>query len=161
MERKYLFNTDKIKYILNKKNNCECILCAIKDRDNDVKSLELFRTEKMIVTVNLYPFNVGHLMVFPARHIEDLLDLTEEEVLDLHKVVTKSLKILKEEFKPAGFNLGYNMGEESGASIAHLHLHIVPRYKNEVGFLDVLAGNRVVVIDPEEVFFRLKKSFLK
>ena len=65
--------------------------------------------------------------------------------------------IIREEYSPSGFNIGYNLGRGSGASIEHLHMHIVPRYENEVGFLDVLAGVRVVVVDPAEVMERLRK----
>lgn len=159
MERKYLFNIDKIKYITGDKPDVECILCAINDKNPDVKSLELFRTEHFIGTVNLYPFNIGHLMIFPKRHCTDISELTDEEGLDLHRMTVKSVKILKKEFNPAGFNIGYNMGDGSGGSIKHLHLHIVPRYINEIGFIDVLAGDRIIVQDPVVVMEKLKKHF--
>lgn len=158
--RRYLFNVDKIKYILGgKKPSVDCILCAIRDRNPDVCSLELLRTELSIVTVNLYPFNPGHLMVFPLRHCEDLSLLTKEEAADIHELTAKSIRILREEMNPSAFNIGYNMGRTGGGSIAHLHQHIVPRYENEVGFIDVLAGDRIAVVDPVEVMERLKKRF--
>ena len=156
----YLFNTEKIKYVTGEKPRVECILCAIRDRDPDVTLLEVARTELSIVTVNLYPFNHGHLMIFPLRHCIDICDLSDDEALDMHHLTTRSLAALKAEFSPVGFNLGYNMGVASGASIPHLHLHIVPRYHNEVGFIDVLAGDRVMVIDPVEMLQRIKKRFV-
>lgn len=157
--RSYLFNTEKLKYIMGQKPQVECILCAIRDRVPDVGSLELFRSKLSSVTVNLYPFNAGHLMVFPLRHCTDIADLSDEEGLDMHRLTAASVRILREEFSPAGFNIGFNMGKGSGASIAHLHEHIVPRYIDEIGFIDVLAGSRIVVVDPVEVMERLKAKF--
>jgi ATP adenylyltransferase len=159
MNRRYLFNTEKIKYIKGNKPRVECILCSIRDRNPDVSSLEIKRTEHSIVTVNLYPFNTGHLMVFPLKHYTDLSEMTDSEALDLHRLTAESIKILKEEFNPAGFNIGYNMGVVAGGSIEHIHQHIVPRYANEIGFIDVLAGDRIIVLDPCEVMERLKKKF--
>ena len=159
MERNYLFNTEKIKYVKGDKPAVECILCAIRDNDPLVKKLIIHSTEKFIIAVNLFPFNPGHLMIFPKRHICRINELTETEALELHKLSAKTITILDEEFKPSGYNIGYNIGEGSGASIAHLHQHIVPRYTNEVGFLDVLSGARVIVSDPVDTMERLKIKF--
>lgn len=137
----------------------DCILCAIRDGNPDVKSFEVARRDGFIISVNLYPFNPGHLMIFPARHVEDPGGLTDEEALSLHRLLAETLKILKSEFGPDGFNVGYNLGHGSGASIPHLHLHIIPRYNNEVGFTDVLAGTRLVVSDPVEIRDRIRQRF--
>jgi ATP adenylyltransferase len=157
--RQYLFNTEKLKYVTGDKPDVECILCAIRDHHPDVRSLELDRTGFAAVTVNLYPFNPGHLMIYPLRHCVSLLELTNEEAADIHRLTMKSLSILTEEFSPAGFNIGYNIGRVSGASIRHIHQHIVPRYENEVGFIDVLAGSRVMVVDPADAMERLAARF--
>jgi ATP adenylyltransferase len=155
----YLFNPEKIKYVTGCKPKVECILCSIRDKDPDVTLLEIARTAHSIVTVNLYPFNPGHLMIFPLKHCTDICELTNDEAVDIHQLTVRSVEALKSEFNPAGFNLGYNMGVSSGASIPHLHLHIVPRYHNEVGFIDVLAGDRVIVVDPVEIMRKIKKRF--
>lgn len=159
--RQYLFNTEKIKYILGEKPNVECILCEMVLKNPNVSSLVIYESELSIVTVNLYPFNPGHLMIFPKRHVTNYEDLADEESADIDKLLKKSAIILKEHFNPNGFNIGYNIGNCSGASISHLHAHIVPRYQNEVGFIDVLAGDRVVVVDPAEVLEMLKSNFIK
>jgi ATP adenylyltransferase len=158
--RNYLFNTDKLKYVKGDKPKVDCILCAIRDGNPDVVSYEVARRDSFIISVNLYPFNPGHLMIFPERHIENLLDLTDQEALSLHRLLSDTIEILKDEFAPEGFNVGYNLGRHSGASIPHLHLHVVPRYGNEVGFMDVLAGTRLVVADPIETRDRLRKRYL-
>ncbi len=157
--RTYLFNTEKINYVKGKKPDVDCILCAIRDKHPDVESLEITRTQNFIVTVNLYPFNPGHLMIFPARHVEDLQSLTDDEALELHSLVKRSISILNEEFSPHGYNVGYNLGKGSGASISHIHVHIVPRYENEIGFIDVIDGARVVVVDPVIVMQKLRERF--
>jgi ATP adenylyltransferase len=157
--RKYLFNTEKLKYVKDRAPGTGCILCGIRDRAPGVTVLEVRRTPTMMVAVNLYPFNPGHVMVFPLRHVEDTADLTTEEALALHGLTVEVIRALRLEFNPDGFNVGYNLGGGSGASIAHLHQHVVPRYANEVGFIDVLAGTRPMVVDPLEMMERLKKRF--
>ncbi|MCL1865718.1 MAG: HIT domain-containing protein [Spirochaetes bacterium] len=159
MEKSYLYNTEKIKYVKGDRPAVECILCAIRDNDPLVKNLIIHSTEKFIIAVNLFPFNPGHLMIFPKRHICQINELTNEEAVELHELLAKTITILDEEFKPSGYNVGYNIGEGSGASIPHLHQHIVPRYPNEVGFLDVLSGTRVIVNNPVDTMERLKKKF--
>lgn len=157
----YLFNFEKQKYVKGDKPRVGCILCAIRDRDPRVAVLDVHRSERMILSLNLYPFNPGHLMMFPARHVASYGELTDDEALDIHRLTARAISVLKEEFNPTGFNIGYNLGENSGASIPHVHLHIVPRYGNEVGFLDVLAGARVWVADPQESLRRLRDLFAK
>jgi ATP adenylyltransferase len=157
--RNHLFNTDKLSYVKGVKPRVECILCAIRDGNPDVQSFEVARRDGFIISVNLYPFNPGHLMIFPERHIENLRDLSDDEAVKYHRLLADTIDILTDEFGPDGFNVGYNLGHSSGASIPHLHLHVVPRYNNEVGFMDVLAGTRLVVADPAETRDRLRKRF--
>lgn len=159
MERSYLFNTEKINYVKGDKPSVECILCALRDNDPLVKNLNVHTTEKFIIAVNLFPFNPGHVMIFPKRHICRIGELTESEAAEMHILLVQTIAIIDEEFNPSGYNIGYNLGEGSGASISHIHQHIVPRYKNEVGFLDVLSGTRVIVSNPLDVMERLKNKF--
>ncbi len=157
--RDHLFNTEKIRYARGEKPAVDCILCAIRDGSPEVTSLEVYRNDSFIISVNLYPFNPGHLMIFPVRHITGPGEFSENEALELHRLTARAIDILSDEFSPSGFNVGYNIGKGSGASIDHIHQHIVPRYENEVGFLDVLAGTRVVVANPVEVREKLKARF--
>jgi len=159
LERSYLFNTEKIKYVKGDKPSVGCILCAIRDNNPLVKNLNVHTTENFIIAVNLFPFNPGHVMIFPRRHICSIGELTEEEAAEMHSLLVTTLNYIDEEFNPSGYNVGYNLGDGSGASIQHLHQHIVPRYNNEVGFLDVLSGTRVIVSDPVEVMEKLKMKF--
>ena len=158
-KRWYLFNTEKIKYVGKKSDKHTCILCAIRDKAEDVVNLEVYRTNRFIVSINLYPFNPGHCMIFPLRHCENIHELDKEDIVALHELTIKAIDIIKEEFNPSGFNVGFNIGLWSGASISHIHLHIVPRFPNELGFLDVISHTRVMVVDPLVVCANLKKRF--
>jgi ATP adenylyltransferase len=159
--RDHLFSLNKINYIKGDKPRVGCILCAINERNPLVENLEIIRTDNFILSLNLYPYNPGHVMIFPARHRVDFQDLSDTEALEMHRLMVKSISILKEEFTPSGFNIGFNLGCGSGASIDHIHQHVVPRYGNESGFMDVLSGTRIIVIDPREVLERMRKRFIR
>lgn len=98
-------------------------------------------------------------MIFPNRHIESIEELSRDEVLEIHRLTVLSKKILQKHYHPQGFNIGYNLGDSSGASIRHLHRHIVPRYKNELGFVDILSGTKIFVEDPKSALAKLKWLF--
>ena len=98
-------------------------------------------------------------MIFPNRHIVDKRELRSDEVLHLHELECISFEVLTRAYQPRGFNVGYNMGESSGASIPHLHLHVVPRYPRELGFMDVIGGARIIIEDPIVTQEKLVKIF--
>jgi ATP adenylyltransferase len=154
----YFFNFNKLGY-LKKGKSSECVLCLVRDGSNAVERMVVFETLHSLVSLNLYPYNPGHLLVFPKRHCLDLRELTHEERLDIDSVVDECLDILDEIFKPAGYNLGYNLGSAAGGSIDHVHMHIIPRYKNEIGIAELLGGKKVLVQDPRETFSLLKSAF--
>ena len=159
--RKHLFIPSKIDYVRGKRPKVECILCAIIVRDSRVVDTCVYNNSMVTVALNLYPYNPGHLMVFPNRHVEDLTKLSSDEVIEMHRLTVLSMKIIRELYHSQGFNIGYNLGEAAGASIKHLHLHIVPRFRNELGFVDIIAGSKIFVEDPAQAMIKLKKAFLK
>ncbi len=138
----------------------ECILCALAGRDPAVTCMEVGRVDGMVVSLNLYPYNPGHMMVFPERHVVDPRDFSETEVLALHRVTGRVLGTLERMYQPQSFNLGNNLGPSSGASIPHWHQHVVPRYASELGFLDILGGARLMVEVPDETLRRAREAFL-
>ena len=147
--RNNLFVPNKMPYAKGKNRpDVPCILCAIVEKNERVERLEVHRTELFTISLNLYPYSPGHLMIFPNRHIVDSRELTQDEVYNLHQLQCLSFEVLTRAYQPKGFNVGYNMGESSGASIAHLHLHVVPRYPRELGFMDVIGGARIIIEDP-------------
>ena len=138
-----------------------CILCDVARGEGDVVNLELARANDFIITLNLYPYNPGHVMIFPARHVEDPRELDADEHAHLARLQNLTLDVLSVEYNPGGFNVGYNVGAAGGASIAHLHLHVVPRYPRELGVVDVLSGAKIVIEDPVETRRRLRAAFEK
>ncbi len=160
--RNNLFVPNKMPYAKGKNRpDVQCILCAIVEKDEKVERLEVHRTELFTISLNLYPYSPGHLMIFPNRHIVDARELNAEEVYDLHQLQCLSFEVLTQAYQPKGFNVGYNMGESSGASIAHLHLHVVPRYPRELGFMDVIGGARIIIEDPNATQEKLFELFQK
>lgn len=122
-----------------------CILCQKPGENNDEANLILYRGQHNFMIMNAFPYNPGHLMVAPYRHVADLQDLRNEEAMELFDIVKKGLGLLKEVMKPTGFNIGLNVGKVAGAGIAeHLHTHIVPRWQGDTNFMPVLSDTRVV-----------------
>ena len=156
MNREYFFSFDKYAYVKGERPP-GCILCLIRDRDEAVVDLSVHRDPLFIAAVNLYPYNPGHLLVFPARHLTDLRELTVQEESHLTLLTRYLLNVLDELNRAGGYNIGYNMGQAAGASIDHLHLHIIPRFPNETGIADLVAGKRVLVESPLETARRLRE----
>ena len=95
--------------------------------------------------LNLYPYNAGHVLVSPYRHVASVADFTEEEHLEIFRIAQTLMKRLDRVLKPQGYNLGYNIGRVSGAGFdGHAHLHIVPRWGGDTNFMPVVAGTKVI-----------------
>ena len=152
---------NKLDYARGKRPAVDCILCAVIADDARVDNLVVYRHRAWFVSLNLYPYNPGHLMVVPRAHHTDVRQLNEAEVLELHYLQNLCLRVLDVAYRPGGYNIGYNIGPTSGASIDHLHLQIVPRYRNEIGFFDLLSDSRVIVEEPQVTRERLLKTFEK
>ena len=153
----YFFNFDKMKYVKEPRPQ-GCILCLIRQKSDEVADLTIYSDELFTVSVNLYPYNPGHLMIFPNRHVEDVRALTHEEDQRATELTRRFLDVLDRTHQPAGYNIGYNMGASAGASIDHLHLHLIPRYPREIGIADLVAGKRVLIEDPRVTQQRLKDA---
>lgn len=134
----------RIQYILEEKPG-GCILCDKPKEDKDVQNYILYRGDKNFIIMNSYPYNPGHLLVAPYRHIPDLEELTEEERNEHFELISRSIRVLKQVFQPGGFNIGANIGKVAGAGIDdHFHSHIVPRWQGDTNYMPVLADIRVV-----------------
>ena len=153
----YFFNFEKIAYLKEKKSE-GCILCRLRDGDPGVTDTIVCRSEHAAVSLNLYPYNPGHILIFPVRHVEDIRDATGLERRSLDALLDKSLGALDSLYNPHGYNIGYNMGREAGASIEHLHLHVIPRYPHELGVAELLGGKRVLVESLEKTREKLIKA---
>ncbi|MDR2072782.1 MAG: HIT domain-containing protein [Spirochaetaceae bacterium] len=154
----YFFNFEKLAYLRTPKAK-GCILCSLRDGSPGVTDTVVYRTEHTAVSLNLYPYNPGHLLIFPLRHVEDIRELHREERESLNAAVDRALTILDSLYTPSGYNLGFNMGLEAGASIQHLHMHLIPRYPRELGIAELLGGKRVLVEDINRTRERLLAAF--
>jgi ATP adenylyltransferase len=155
----YFFCFSKGEYVRRlKEEGTGCIICGILAGEPGVVDLTVYRDDLAAVSLNLYPYNPGHLLVFPVRHTEDLRGLTREETLRMHDVTRYFFDILDGVYQPSGYNIGFNMGRTAGASIPHLHQHLIPRYATEIGIADLVAGKRVLVEDPRQSLEKLKAA---
>jgi ATP adenylyltransferase len=148
----------KLQYFRGNRPNVPCILCAVRDSHPEVTSLKVYEEDILFISLNLYPYNPGHLMVIPKRHVEKFEDLSDIERNRIFEVTIIAQKMLQEIFQPTGFNVGYNQGAYSGASINHIHIHIVPRYKTELGFIDIIGQTKIIIQDVNTVYALIQRE---
>jgi ATP adenylyltransferase len=149
----------RMEYILGEKEK-GCIFCTRIKEEDDRKNLILYRGEHNFVIMNRYPYNNGHVMVVPYRHTSELEGLTDLESLEMMKIISKSVEVLRETIHPEGFNIGTNLGSIAGAGIDdHLHFHIVPRWAADTNFMPVVGQTKVISEALLETWERLKEKF--
>ncbi len=148
----------RIEYILSEKEE-GCLFCRVINEDRDDENLILYRGKKAYVILNKYPYNNGHLMIVPYRHVPNIEDLDDDELLEICRLTTLSIRLLKHVMKPEGFNIGANIGKAAGAGIEeHFHLHIVPRWVGDTNFMPIISDTKVVVEAIKETYKKLKKG---
>lgn len=136
-----------------------CFLCRTSREKQDRKNLILFRGEKCFVILNRYPYNNGHLMIAPFRHVGKLEELRDEELTEIWKTAQLCVRALKSGLKPKGINLGMNLGKVSGAGVGdHIHLHIVPRWQGDTNFMPIFAETKVISVGLSNTYRLLKKE---
>jgi len=134
-----------------------CILCQNPRQDNDTVNRILYRGTKNFVILNAYPYNPGHLMIAPYRHVASLEELTDDERSEHFDIVSRSIRVLRQVFNPGGFNLGVNIGKVAGAGIEdHIHTHVVPRWQGDTNCMPVIADVRVLPEALDETYQKLK-----
>ena len=154
--RDYLAAPHKLVYIEGKeRHEIPCIFCAIINGDPSVITKIVYRNEEFMVILNMYPFNPGHCMVVPIKHAERLDELTHAEQIAFFEMGVRTVRLVETAFSPTGINMGLNIGSAAGASILHLHLHIVPRYPRELGFMETTGDTRTLVMDADTTYERL------
>ncbi len=137
----------------------DCPFCAAPGRE-DADGLVVARGESVYAVLNLYPYNPGHLLVCPYRHVADYTDLTVEETHELGAFTQEAMRTIRRVSGPAGFNLGMNQGAVAGAGIAaHLHQHVVPRFSGDANFLPIIAQTKALPQVHDEVRRRVAEAW--
>ncbi len=122
----------------------DCPFCAAPGR-TDEDGLIVARGRHVYAVLNLYPYNSGHLMAVPYRHVADYPELTDEETVELAQFTQRAMGVIRAAMAPHGFNLGLNQGDVAGAGIAaHLHQHVVPRWGGDTNFMPIVGRTRVL-----------------
>ena len=143
-------------YILSDKK-AGCVFCDMLEANNDREMLILHRGQRAFLMLNKYPYNNGHLMSVPYRHVDTLEALQPDETADIMALVTLGMRALRESMNPGGFNVGANIGEVAGAGVKdHVHIHVVPRWAGDTNFMPVLDEVRVIPQELSQTYDQLK-----
>ena len=149
-----------MRYVQGDRKDEGCIFCLAAASGNDEARRVLHRGERCLVILNAFPYNSGHLMVSPHRHVASVEDLDEREMLELMTLTRRALRAVRETYGPDGFNLGVNEGEIAGAGFAgHVHLHVVPRWAADNNFMPVTADTRVLPQSLQDSYSQLRARF--
>ncbi len=144
-----LWTPHRIKYIEGENkpdssDEADCPFCQI-PRGDDAEGLIVHRGTSAFVVLNLYPYNAGHLLICPFRHVSDYTDLTDAETDEVARLTQHSMRVVRRVSRPHGFNLGMNQGSVAGAGIAaHLHQHVVPRWGGDSNFMPVIGRTKTM-----------------
>jgi ATP adenylyltransferase len=133
----------------NAKDDDKCVFCGIENYDiNDDNCLVVYKGKYCFIMLNLYPYNNGHLMIIPYRHLSDYTELTDEELNEVTRLNKYCINALNNLYSPQGFNFGANIGKAAGAGIhTHLHFHLVPRWNGDTNFMPVLGEVKIISQD--------------
>jgi ATP adenylyltransferase len=138
-----------------------CIFCSLQEKPaDDKKNFIVHRAAHNFVVLNLYPYISGHLLVVPYAHLGELDAAPKETTDELMDLTKRAQGILRETYKPHGFNLGMNLGRSAGAGVAdHIHLHIMPRWTGDANFMSTIGETRVIPEDLTETYRKLHGKF--
>jgi ATP adenylyltransferase len=157
--REVLWAPWRLEYILGPKPD-ECVFCLPDHTDEDEERFVVCRGRTSYVIMNRFPYNNGHLMVAPYRHVSCVTDLTDEEAHEVMDLTKDCVRALREAYNPDALNAGFNLGEAAGAGIAaHLHYQIVPRWNGDNSFMAVFSHTRVVPEHLKHTYDRLVPLF--
>ncbi|HPN88157.1 MAG TPA: HIT domain-containing protein [Candidatus Omnitrophota bacterium] len=151
---KHLWAPWRMGYITKTKRNKDiCVFCKILQEKKDAKNYIVIRKRHSFAVLNIFPYNNGHLLVLPYRHVSDLSQLRPEEKQELFDLLEEIKALLDKVLKPGGYNIGMNLGKMSGAGFpGHLHIHIVPRWQGDVNFMPVIGQTKVISQSLKELY---------
>ncbi len=151
----------RMDYILSREEYTEgCFICdAVEAESGDWKEHKLLRKgEQTVILLNKFPYNNGHALVAPIRHVGNLTDLTEAENGAVMGNIRRYVRVVRDTMNADGFNIGFNLGEAAGAGIPqHLHAHVVPRWEGDTNFMPVTGNTRVIPQSLDELYDKLRE----
>jgi len=141
------------------KSDSGCIFCQKLHDTRDEENLVLARTDRCFVLMNLYPYNNGHLLIAPHRHVGEMEEMDGDELRELMEVTRWMVRVLRRAMNPHGFNIGINVGRVAGAGIpGHFHIHIVPRWDGDTNFMPVLGETKVISEGLEHTYRKIRQA---
>ncbi len=146
---------------IGKVDDAGCIFCEKPKEDRDEANFILLRGERCFVIMNRFPYNNGHLMIAPYRHVRYLHELTDEELEECVRLAKLMESCLLEVMSPHGFNFGANIGRDAGAGFEHLHFHIVPRWRGDTNYMPVIGEVKVLPEHLQVTYRKLKDCLEK
>lgn len=161
-ERDLFERPERLKYVRKLVKPRGCVFCWARDNWKNPLSLVLMRTRSVMVILNKYPYNNGHLLVLPKKHVADYHKLSNKDLAQMQILTKHSIKVLEKVYQPQGFNMGMNLGKVAGAGIPdHLHQHLIPRWGGDTNFFPLIAQTKLVVETVEQSYNLLKPHFEK
>lgn len=152
----------RMRYVTTADKTPGCVLCQALEGAAGADRLVVHTGEHNFIIMNLYPYNSGHVMVAPRRHIATLAAATLEELSEMMILAQRLEEAMAKAYRPDGVNLGMNLGRPAGAGVPdHLHLHLVPRWSGDTSFMTVVGETRVIPEDPADGCARLRPFFAK
>jgi ATP adenylyltransferase len=141
--------------------DASCIFCTMRDGlESDESAFVVHRARYNLIVLNVYPYTSGHLLIAPYEHAADLDALTKETSDELMDLAKRAQTVLREAYRPDGFNLGMNLGQSAGAGVAHhVHLHIMPRWTGDANFMSTIGETRVIPEDLQMTYHKLRGRF--
>ncbi len=137
-----------------------CVLCRVRDGQDESERLLVHMAELNFIVVNLYAYNSGHVMIATRRHVGTLGSATPEELSEMMSLARRLEEAMRSAYRPDALNLGMNLGRPAGAGVPdHIHLHVVPRWRGDTSFMTVVGDTRVIPEDPGEAAARLRPFF--
>ena len=138
-----------------------CVFCEIgRDTENDLSNYVVFRGQLNFVALNLFPYITGHLLVIPYGHLGEFDSASKDVTDEMMDLTKRSQAALRAVYKPAGFNMGMNLGAAAGAGIVdHIHIHILPRWSGDTNFMTTVAETRVLPESLADTYAKLRSAF--
>jgi len=137
----------------------DCVFCTELGKQDGLENLIVHRERHAALILNKYPYNNGHCLVIPRRHVVEPSDLSAEESAAVWALVARTADLLRDPLRAQGVNVGLNLGSAAGGSIRHLHVHLVPRWSGDTNFMPVIGETKVLVELLHDTFARLSAAF--